>query len=224
MVTPLTTDSTAMSAPRSSARTILLCRPLVPSSVSSSVIASAAEPRPGPPIAVMPSVIAPAASAGRLNQTALPGTPRDSRDLDRWCPQRAPDSWCTTSRPRPLTASAGARRWLRPGTLPRAQPGRVSNTLQTNSVRSPAPRRYIHSSELAGAGTRCCACSVLAASSLTIATPSSMASLSSPRPLTTRRKTRRAIPAQVGSPGKTHAPHARVSTIRHPSSISVPPA
>ena len=68
------------------------------------------------------------------------------------------------------------------------------------------------------------ACRVLAASSLTIVTPSSTVSRSSASSLATRRNRRRAMPAQVGSPGSTHAPHARVCTIRNPSSISVPPA
>jgi hypothetical protein len=207
-----------MSAAWSSARTSLPLNPRVLRSFSSSVMASPA---------VMGCRLPPASAAGTgsANQTALPRTPvPDSRDLVRWWPQYPLDSSCTTSRPRPLIASAGARQTVRPGTLPRTQPGRVSKTLHTSSACRPVPLRYSQSSGFTGSGCRWLACRVLAASSLTIVTPSSMASVPRESSLATLRNRRRATPAQVGSPGSTHAPHARVRTIRNPSSISVPPA
>ena len=125
-----------MSAAWSSARTSLPLNPRVLRSFSSSVIASLAVTGCRLPI------IDTAAGTGSANQTALPRIPvPDSRDLVRWWPQYPFDSSCTTSRPRPLIASAGARLTVRPGTLPRTQPGRVSKTLQTSSTRAPVPRR-----------------------------------------------------------------------------------
>jgi hypothetical protein len=135
-VRPLAIESTAMSAAWSSARTSLPLNPRVLRSFSSSVIASAAV------TGCLRPPMAPAAIAGSVNQTALPRIPvPDSRDRVRWWPQNPLDSSCTTSRPRPLIASAGARQTVRPGTLPRTQPGRVSKTLHTSSTFRPVPRR-----------------------------------------------------------------------------------
>lgn len=71
-----------MSAPTSSARTILPLRPRVPRSFSSSVIASRAVTGTGALRAV--PVMAPTPGAGTANQTAFPRTPDPvDRDLDR---------------------------------------------------------------------------------------------------------------------------------------------
>src|SRR5579862_6352816 len=67
-------------------------------------------------------------------------------------------------------------------------------------------------------------CSVLAASSLTTVSPSSIASASSLSALAMRRNSRRATPAQVASPGRIHALHAPAPTCCHPSSILTPHA
>src|SRR5258708_21224063 len=154
------------------------------------------------------------------NHTALPETFQlPSRPRVRWAPHSPADSPSTTCRPRPFTPSLD--RTFASGRLPVFHPGCESNTLHTSSQREPAPRTYSHSSGKPLTGrwlaplnsTLPCACSVLAASSLAMVTPSWTRSPGSPIPATASRKKLLAVPAHVGSSGSARAKQPPARTL-----------